>query len=131
LWRDSTTLHHVKCWIISAPGCFSGFHLAYTMLPSNTSHEMGASQNIGLQTSHKIGCLHLKASCEICRFLWISSLMIVKTFSSTHPLTYFSVLNLTQSDLHIGFPSKPWNRWTNCWDHPNCILELHETALCH
>jgi hypothetical protein len=47
--------------------------------------------------------------------------MVVKTFSS-RPLAYFSVLNLTQSDVHIGFPSKPWNRWTNCWDHPNCIL---------
>ncbi len=84
----------------------------------------GSSKKIGLPTSHKIGCLHLKASCEIWGHLWISSLMIVKTFSNT-PTSLFLCVEFDTIWSALGFPSKPWNRWTNCWDHPNCILELH------
>jgi hypothetical protein len=48
----------------------------------------------------------------------------VKTFSST-PISLFLCVEFDTIWSALGFPSKPWNKWTNCWDHPNCILELH------
>ncbi len=82
LWRDSTTpscevLDHQCSWLLLwISSCIHNAAIQHFTWD-------GSSQNIGLHTSHKIGCLYLKASCEICRLLWISSLMIVKTFSST------------------------------------------------
>jgi hypothetical protein len=86
----------------------------------------GFSKKIGLPTSHKIGCLHLKASCEIWGHLWIYSLMIVKTFYHSIMWSVGSSMLLAASlDFILHNTMLPSNTSHEMGLHKTLVSTLH------